>query len=777
MKMFRIFIVGALFALAFFGSCSVTSDEELALIPKPQEIDLGRGFFAIDSTTLLISDLPDEQTEPIIVRLENMLGWPVKSISTDQLKPDSDANYILLQSDYPSIEKEAYELVIAKSKISLNAGTYEGLCNALATLNQIITFSDKLSSGVYSVPVLSIHDVPQYEWRGLMLDCSRTFIPPAELRKYIDQLAFYKMNILHLHLTDDQGWRLEIKKYPELTSVSSKFAPQYVNQKGGFYSQDEMKELIRYAASKNITIIPEIEMPGHSSEIFAAYPGLSCRGERTEIYPFFSGPGITSDILCAGKEEVFEFIGNVLDEVCELFPSEYIHIGGDEASKTRWQNCDDCQKRIREENLKDEHELQSYFIKRVEKMLQLRGKKLIGWDEILEGGLAENAAVMSWRGVQGGIAAARAGHQVVMSPTSHCYFDYSYHTTSVEKVYSFNPLPDELSAEESAFVLGAQGNFWSHIDRTAASMQRQIFPRIIALSEALWTEPSQKNYEDFSVRLDAHYSYLDSSRIAYYSPDQIAQPIDSTDIISKLNLEAYSFDFHGYQGMNFNYRGMACRIVQPDSAAEGKPWIWRARFWGHEPQLDIALLERGYHVVWCDVGKLFGNQEAVDRFDRFYALMQKGGLAHKAVLEGMSRGGLIIYNWAVQNADKVACIYADAPVLDGTSWPGGFGTGKGSKPGWERFKMAYQINTRADSVRFAGDPIHQAVAIAKTRIPLIHVCGEADHVVPIAENTNPFEKIILANGGTIKVIRKPGVDHHPHSLKDPTVILDFILAH
>ncbi|MEA1875751.1 MAG: family 20 glycosylhydrolase [Bacteroidota bacterium] len=760
---------GVLFVLLIFCSCSSLPDQDVTLIPQPVDMELGKGFLEIDSTLQLVSDLPPDRLTAATSRLEEMLGWPVQIVSSNQAKSSKKSKIIRLMQGESSMPKEGYQLEISKNEIRIKARCKEGLSNSLGTLNQLLKNS-------FTLPVLSITDAPRFAWRGLMLDCSRTFIPIDELKKYIDQLAFYKLNVLHLHLTDDQGWRLEIKKYPELTSVCAQFAPKYTNQKGGYYTQEEMKDLILFAKARNVTIVPEIEMPGHSSEIFAAYPELSCSEKQTEIYPFFSGPGITSDILCAGKEEVFEFIENVLDEVCELFPSEYIHIGGDEAPKVRWDNCPQCQERMETENLANSHELQSYFIQRVEKMLNQRGKKLIGWDEILEGGLAENAAVMSWRGVNGGIAAAQAGHPVVMSPTSHCYFDYTHLTTPVEQVYSFNPVPDELNETESGFILGGQANFWSHIDRTKKSMQRQIFLRIIALSEALWSEPAQKDFVNFSTRLDAHFKYLDSANIAYYHPDLIAHPQDSTDIISRLRLEAYYFDFHGYQGLDFNYQGMVCKIVQPKAPGEGMPWIWRARFWGHEPQLDVALLEQGYHVVWCDVSGLFGNFEAVDRFNRFYTLMQRGGLSKKAVLEGMSRGGLIIYNWAVQNPDKVSSIYADAPVLNGSSWPGGFGSGKGSSAGWKRFKLAYQINSQSDSLHFMGDPIHQAVAIAKTGIPIIHVCGEADQVVPIGENTNPFEKQILSNGGQIKVIRKAGVGHHPHSLENPAEILDFILA-
>lgn len=728
------------FAICFFlfglmiQSCS-SPVYEISLIPQPTTMEIGSGFLRVEESSF--SDLVN-------------------------YKKDT------------GLSDEGYRLEIRKTGIYIDASSEAGRQNALNTLKQIYLLSLKPEASGLSLPVLKIEDSPKFAWRGLMLDCSRTFIPIPDLEKYIDALALYKMNVLHLHLTDDQGWRLEIKAYPELTKICSESHSKYTNQAGGFYSQDEMRDLIEYASGKNITIVPEIEMPGHSSEVFAAYPELSCLAEKTDIFPFFSGPGITNDILCAGKDEVFDFLENVLDEVCDLFPSEYIHIGGDEAPKVRWDNCPDCKARMEEEGLHDSHELQSYFIQRIEKMINSRGKKLIGWDEILEGGLAANAAVMSWRGINGGIAAANAGHPVVMSPTSYCYFDYSHGTTSVEEVYDFNPVPEEILEEQVQYILGGQANFWSHIDRQAFAMQRQIFPRVIALSEKLWSG-EELDYKDFEDRLEDHYPLLDSMGVNYYHPDKIIKPNDSMDFAGRLNLEGYKFDFHGFQGADFNYQGMACKVVLPDSLAADHPWIWRARFWGHEPQLDIALLKLGYHIVYCDVGNLFGNEVAVDRWNRFYNLMQRAGLAKRGVLEGMSRGGLIIYNWALANPDKVTCIYGDAPVLNGESWPGGFGTGKGSPSDWDRFKRAYQINSKRDSSNFAGDPIHQTKAIAKLGIPLIHVCGDADQVVPIEENTNRFEKDILRYGGEIKVIRKKGVDHHPHSLADPEAILEFIL--
>ena len=769
-----IFFLGLGLLLA---SCTNNETITFSLIPAPQKMEAAIGSFSIkhDTRVLVFGDL-DEYRNEIDLFIKS-LGTDLEAGFTEN--PDRRDNTILIAQIPEWTDQEGrYKLEVGRFGVEIITGGPAGAFYAFQTVRQLMETED----GGKKIPAVKIEDYPEFQWRGLMLDCSRTFLPVDYLKKQIDLLSFYKMNVLHLHLTDDQGWRLEIKKYPELTSVCAQYAPKYTNQKGGFYTQEEMKELVDYAAKRHVTLVPEIEMPGHSSEIFAAYPELSCTGEKSEIFPFFSGPGVKSDILCAGKEEVFEFLENVIDEVIEIFPSEFIHVGGDEAPKTRWKECADCQKRLQEEGLADEHELQSYFISRMTEYIHSKGRKVIGWDEILEGGLAEGAAVMSWRGIKGGIEAAHQGHQVVMSPTSHCYIDYSHSTTSVEKIYSFNPVPEELEKEQSHFILGGQANMWTHIDRDEVSMDRQIWPRTIALAEALWTGHDKNDWEDFQARLNYHYPVLDSMNTSYFRDDLVYVSADDEDPLNKIRLERYSFDFQGYRGFDFNYQGIACKIVMPEVPAEGRPWIWRARFWGHEPQLDLALLAQGYHVMYCDVANLYGNGEAVRRWNSFFSYIQKLGFAPKAVLEGMSRGGLIIYNWAAENPDKVSCIYADAPVLNGTSWPGGKGAenrergaGKGSAVDWERFLNAYEIVGEDLKEARRVSPISKAKIIAEAGIPLIHVIGEADDVVPPSENTDPFAEEIKKYGGNIKVIRKPGIGHHPHSLEDPGPIVGFIL--
>lgn len=476
----------------FLISCNQVDNSEnrlVSVIPKPQSAILYRGYFSLGSQTQVKFDLAN-------LSIKSVADQTIEWIRTCNFSEAGKGTIELLIDNQADLKLSGYRLLVQKRRIRITAKEPSGLFYGIQTLRQLMA-----ANPGGKIPCLDITDYPAFGWRGLMLDCSRTFLPKAYILKYIDRLALIKMNVLHLHLTDDQGWRIEIRKYPELTRICSNFDPQYPGEVNGFYTQDDIREIVAYASKNYITVVPEIEMPGHSTEIFAAYPDLSCKGNKSVIFPYFKGPGVTGDILCAGNDSVYVFMENVLREVIALFPSEYIHIGGDEAPKESWQNCRKCQNRIQSEGLKGEAELQSYFIRRMEKFIHSQGRKLIGWDEILEGGLAENAAVMSWRGVQGGIDAAKMGHSVVMSPTSHCYFDYSYETTSTEKVYSYLPVPKELPIEQSKFILGAQANMWTHIARTETAIDAQIFPRLFALAEVLWTNPVVRDYADLERRI------------------------------------------------------------------------------------------------------------------------------------------------------------------------------------------------------------------------------------------------------------------------------------
>ena len=437
---------------------------------------------------------------------------------------------------------EGYEMEVTNKKIVIRANGSNGLFYGVQSLLQLLPveiFSNKKENGIsWEVPCCRITDKPRFQWRGMHLDVSRHFFPVEFIKRYIDLIAMHKMNVFHWHLTDDNGWRIEIKKYPLLTEVAAwrvdredepwrEVTPPKPGEKatyGGFYTQDEIREVVQYAAERYIKVVPEIEMPGHSSEVFAAYPELSCKGEKLYVQPGSYWPN--EDIFCAGKEETFEFIENVLLEVMELFPSEYIHVGGDEANKTRWKECKLCQQRIKDEKLANEDELQSYFIRRVERFLNYHSKKLIGWDEILEGGLAPEATVMSWRGFNGGMEAADQGHDVIMCPTSHCYFDYYQANPdfepeaiggflSLKKVYSFEPVPEGLAPDKVKYILGAQGNVWTEYISTPEHAEYMSVPRMTALAEVVWTPADIRNWSGFRERLKTQFKRFDLMKVNY----------------------------------------------------------------------------------------------------------------------------------------------------------------------------------------------------------------------------------------------------------------------
>lgn len=491
----------------------------ISIIPKPSKVTINKGCFRLGRKTKIY--VPEE------AGLENLAGYLAQVIRQSSgydleikkfKKAGNYSNAIILRlENRQCLGEEGYALCVTPNLIAVKAAQPAGLFYGVQTLRQLLPPETDTRPGrdvPLTIPCVEIEDKPAFVWRGLLLDCSRTFLSKEYIMRYIDLLALYKMNVLQLHLTDDQGWRPEIKKYPELTEICSRFSDKYPDEKSGYYSQDDIRKIVEYGRKRYVTIVPEIEMPGHSSSVFVAYPQLSCRGRKTEIFPFGKGPNITNEVFCAGNDEVFTFLENVLTEVMEMYPSEYIHIGGDEVPKGRWNECPKCQARIRQEGLKDANELQSYFIQRIERFINSRGRKLIGWDEILEGGLANNAAVMSWRGTQGGLEAASMGHNVVMSPTSHCYFDYDVNSTPLEETYSFNPVAG-LSNENRKFILGGQGNMWTHLARTEPAIDGQIFPRLIALSEALWTSAEMKDFNDFHARLAVHYARLDIMAVKY----------------------------------------------------------------------------------------------------------------------------------------------------------------------------------------------------------------------------------------------------------------------
>lgn len=495
------------------------------IVPKPLNIELQKGYFQISDEIALTTN------GAVPGHLVKYFQQHLQDINQVQLITDGNAEQQLtleiIQDE--KLGKEGYLLDISKKEIRIQANEENGLFYGLQSVLQLMHHA---KADRNKIAAMKIVDKPQFSWRGMHLDVCRHFMPLEYVKRYIDALAYHKMNSFHWHLTEDQGWRIEIKKYPKLTEIGSKRDGTVVKKNWGtydgvthegFYTQEQIKEVVAYAKERYINVVPEIEMPGHSLAALAGYPELGCTEGPYEVAKDW---GVFDDVYCAGNEKTFEFLEDVLDEVVELFPGEYVHVGGDECPKTQWEKCPKCQQRIEDEGLKDEHELQSYFITRMEKYLNAKGKRMIGWDEILEGGLAPNATVMSWRGEKGGIEAAEMGHDVVMSPGSHCYFDHYQGDpekepfaiggyTTVEKVYEYNPIPKELSPEKAKHILGCQGNVWTEYILDGEQMEYMALPRMCALAEVNWLPEDKKDKSDFFTRLEKHLTFLDIYRYNY----------------------------------------------------------------------------------------------------------------------------------------------------------------------------------------------------------------------------------------------------------------------
>lgn len=523
-----------------------------AVIPKPKEMVTGTGSFTLSSETKIVAGSSPSFLEDITWFNHYLDTYYHTTLKIVAKAPES--NYILFEEpEQATAGEEAYELSVKPKKIIIRAkASGAGNFYALQSLLQLLPVEPNKP---LLVSCLQIKDAPRFQWRGMHLDVSRHFFPVSFVKRYIDLIALYKMNTFHWHLTDDQGWRIEIKRYPELTRTGAwrkgTMVGRYSNQQydsipyGGFYTQEEIKDVVAYAARKHITVVPEIEMPGHAVAAIASYPWLSCTGKQLQVE---KGWGVFEDVFCT-KDSVFTFLENVLDEVIPLFPGKYIHIGGDESPKVRWKACPVCQDVIRREKLKDEHELQSYFIKRMEHYVSSKGRKIIGWDEILEGGLAPNAAVMSWQGQEGGIAAAKEKHPVVMSPVSHCYFDYYQASPAteplaiggyipLEKVYAFEPVPGLLKPEEQPYIMGAQGNLWTEYVLSEKHVEHMVLPRMAALAEVLWTPKEQRNETDFLTRIQKHFQLLDLLGYNYAkSLYRIAATVIPSDKAGSVSLE------------------------------------------------------------------------------------------------------------------------------------------------------------------------------------------------------------------------------------------------
>ncbi|MEP7237064.1 MAG: beta-N-acetylhexosaminidase [Ferruginibacter sp.] len=559
--------------LLIIGTVVCKAQNELNVVPVPAEVRMGKGYCILKEPIgfLLIDysegdDMGNDGEDLFQEYLTRNFGLK-KFI-------DGDTHSYGLPTEIFYVREEAkkpkgyYELNVTGNKIYIK-GTALGKFYAFETLKQMISVNAKKQ---LIIPNCTIKDYPRFPYRGMHLDVSRHFFPISFIKKYIDYLAAYKFNKFHWHLTDDQGWRIEIKKYPELIKTGARRNGTIIGRYpgkgsdnkpyGGFYTQEEIKEVVAYAKARYIDVIPEIEMPGHSSAAIAAYPWLSCfPAKPTEIPANMISQksideqkagriklvqetwGVFDDVFCAGKDSTFKFLENVIDEVSALFPSKYFHLGGDESPKTHWKICPFCQKRMKDNNLKDEHELQSWFVQRIEKYLNSKGKTMIGWDEILEGGLAPNAVVMSWRGEAGGIEAAKQKHKVIMTPGNPVYFDHTQSKNEdsvtiggynpIENVYAYEPIPKELNAAEGKYILGAQANLWAEYIENPSKVEYMLFPRITALSEVLWSPAAKRDWKDFERRLPSIFERLDKQQInyskAYYDLKATVMPTENYD--------------------------------------------------------------------------------------------------------------------------------------------------------------------------------------------------------------------------------------------------------
>ena len=533
----RILFAVVFIALVASGCTEPTiSSPDVAIIPNPLKVEGGSGIFTLDENASFgVSAELMAVTERFAYELRRSTGFPLP------VEEGSGSISVTLDA---LLGAESYQLDVTKKDIKIVGGDEAGVFYAFQSLRQLfpaqIEAAGLVRDAVWAVPVVQIEDSPRFSYRGLHLDVGRHFFGVEFVKKYIDTMSRYKFNQFHWHLTEDQGWRIEIKKYPLLTEVGAWRKETIVDKNfdpyigdgiphGGYYTQDEIREVVAYAAERYVNVIPEIEMPGHSSAVVAAFPEFGCTGAKVEVPTTW---GIKDEILCP-SEATFSFLEDVLTEVIELFPGKYIHIGADEVPKTKWENSSLAQEIIRREGLDGEHELQSWFIRRIETFLNANNKSLIGWDEILEGGLAPNATVMSWRGVVGGIEAAKQGHDVIMTPTKYAYFDFyqadpateplamnwAGFTIPLDTVYTFEPVPSELSSEEAKHILGAQANVWTEYISTPEYVEYMVYPRALALAEVVWSSKDRKDIDAFYRRLTANLSHLEMLGVNYRIPD------------------------------------------------------------------------------------------------------------------------------------------------------------------------------------------------------------------------------------------------------------------
>ncbi len=536
----KIFTIGIIAVSLCVATTFAAGTNGLALIPQPQKVERLPGSFQLAQGTQISFADGEAEAQSLATQLRRSTGFKLPVSPVSPLPGTSEITFLLQTNLSEQLGAEGYELSVTNQLVTLRAPTTAGLFYGAQTLLQLLPpeiFSSNVMAGVHwQIPCVQITDWPRFKWRGLMLDVSRHFYTRPEVEAVLDAMALHKINTFHWHLVDDQGWRIEIKKYPKLTQVGAwrdgigfglnatntmRYGPD--GRYGGFYTQDDIREVVAYADKLHITIVPEIEMPGHASAALLAYPQFLCPDVTIAAMP--NKGGVFNGIYCAGNEATFAFVEDVLSEVAALFPGKFIHIGGDECPKDNWKHCELCQARIKNEGLKSEHELQSYFIRRAEKILNAHGKNLIGWSEIREGGLAPSAALMDWIG--GGAESAASGHDVVMTPTKYCYFDH-YQSTNhlnephaiggylpLENVYAFEPMPKNLEPENQKHILGGQANLWTEYIPNLTHAEYMIFPRLSALAEVTWSAKDARDYEDFKRRLQTDNQRLDQLGVNY----------------------------------------------------------------------------------------------------------------------------------------------------------------------------------------------------------------------------------------------------------------------
>jgi hexosaminidase len=571
----------SLFVMVGLTGFSQKSETVISIIPEPVSLVQGTGHYTLpEPISINIPDLPE--LKETVLLLKQKLAATGKSVTVSNSRQNASVQFILNKKEDNTLGKEGYTLSVTAAGIVIKANKPAGLFYGVQTLLQLLPKeieSAKPVKGIaWNVPVVEITDYPRFGWRGLMFDVARHFFTKDEVKDFIDNMARYKFNLLHMHLTDDEGWRVEIKSLPRLTSVGAwnvkrvgyfgtfdKPSPDEPRNYGGFYTQDDIRELVKYAKDRFIDIMPEVDIPGHSMAAIVSYPELSCT-PGADKYQVISGekfidwhPGgfdaLVDNTLCPANEKVYPFLDKVFTEIAELFPFGYIHVGGDECAKNFWEKSDAVKQLMQKEHLKNMEEVQSYFEKRVEKIVESKGKKLIGWDEILEGGLAPNAVVMSWRGMKGGIEAAKMGHQVVMSPTTFVYLDYMqgdpiyeskvYATLRLNTTYQFEPVPDGVDPK---FILGGQANLWTEQIYNNRYLQYMVWPRGLAVSECLWSPKEKKNWNSFARKVENNFPRMDIEQVKYsrcmFDPIFTARKDANDSLLIDLATEVEGLDIH-----------------------------------------------------------------------------------------------------------------------------------------------------------------------------------------------------------------------------------------